>query len=154
MRKTGVFITAVILMLQLISFFPVTEAGPLVTSVSTEADPYIEVDVSPGSTGTATIQGNVTCQTTNPVTPVTVDLKATSPVGIAVISPPNMEFQGTQQTEEFQVIINAPIGETASTDHSCTVTGTWQQGGQTGTVESSTTQVVILPFSWCNIINT
>ena len=110
--------------------------------------------MSPSSSCTATIQGNVTCQTTNPVTPVTVDLKATSTVGIAVITPPNIEFQGTQQTEDIQVIINVPLGETASTDHSCTITGTWQQGGQTGTVESSTTQVVSLPFSLCNIINT
>lgn len=154
MRKAVLFLITVILMLQFISFFQAVEAGPLVTSVSTDAEPYVEVDVSRGSTGTATIQGNVTCQTTNPVTPVTVSLSAISPVGTAVISPPNMEFQGTQQTEEFQVIINVPLGETASTDHSCTVTGTWQQGGQTGAVESSTTQVVILPFSECNIINT
>jgi hypothetical protein len=154
MRKTWVYAIAILMFLTIsIIPSPSTEAGPLVTSVSTDADPYVEVDVSPGSPGSVTIYGNVTCQTTNPLTPVIVTLAVSSTVGVATIDKPSMEFQGTHQTEEFLVVIT-PLGETASTDYSCIVSGTWQQGGQTGDVDPSTTQVVVLPFSLCNIINT
>jgi hypothetical protein len=112
------------------------------------------VDVSPGNQGSGTILGNVTCQTTNPLTPITVTLTAESEVGTATLDNPTIEFQGTHQSEEIQVVVTVELYTTASGGFTCTLSGTWQQGAQTGDITPTTTQVVVLPFSLCNIINT
>jgi hypothetical protein len=61
-------------------------------------------------------------------------------------------FQGTYQSETIRVSVLVPVSTTeASDEHTCMVSGTWQQGGSSGSTNSAVTQVIILPFSLCNI---
>ncbi len=125
-------------------------AGLLITTVSADTEDSIEIDVSPGEEGRQTIDGTVECQTTNPITPVTVSLTAVSTVGTATLDKPSMVFQGNHQSEDFRVSIAAYSAD-ASDEHTCTVSGSWQQGGSSGSTNSAVTQIIILPFSLCNI---
>ena len=129
-----------------------TEAGPQAANVTVETEDSVEIDVSPGEEGRGVIDGTVECQTTNPLTPVMVSLYAVSSIGVATLDTPQIVFQGTYQSEDIQVSVLVPVSTTESSDeHTCTVTGTWQQGATSGETNSAVTQVIILPFSLCNI---
>jgi hypothetical protein len=145
-KARGLAILILLMLLVELSIVSFSASAGLITTVSVDMDDLVEVDVSPGSDGTAAIKGVVTCQTANPA-PCIVNLSPTSSVGSATIDKPSIVFQGGGiQSREFEVVIVVPLFSDASESESCTVRGTWQQGGTSGQVESVTTQIIILPF--------
>ena len=153
MRKIWVYAIALIMFLSIIiQLSNSTEAGPQAANVTVETEDSVEIDVSPGEEGRGVIDGTVECQTTNPLTPVMVSLYVVSSIGVATLDTPQIVFQGNYQSEDIRVSIRVPVSTTeASDEHTCTVTGTWQQGATNGEINPAVTQVIILPFSLCNI---
>ena len=152
MRKaTSLLLAALLISLSILNLlsFP-TAAGPL-TTVTIETEPLTEIEVAPGSLGQGAVQGNVTCVTLDPA-PVIVNLNADTTIGTSTLDHPQMEFQGVgTDTQEFKIVIQVPILITSSGEHTCTVSGTWQQGATSDSAEGDMFQVIILPFSYCNI---
>lgn len=148
MRKAALgFVVCLLLLFSFINLFSTPTSADLITTVTAEVDQdELSVDVSPGSTGSTTFTGVVTVQNINSATPLTVSLESESTVGTSVITPPSMVFQGGKTSDSFQVIVNVPLGTTASEDHTGTVSGTWVQGGRSGEVEGDTFKIIISPF--------
>ncbi|UCF08109.1 MAG: hypothetical protein JSW28_10810 [Thermoplasmata archaeon] len=49
------------------------------------------------------------------------------------------------------MVCTVPLHTSASDKHSIEIGGTWQQGAQSGDVESAFVQLIVLPFSLCEI---
>jgi uncharacterized membrane protein len=106
----------------------------------------VEVDVSPGSSGEVGTTVNVTCQKVSPATLV-VDLSASVPGGSATLNPASLTFEEVgPETQEVNVTVRIPL-LTASSEKTCTISGTWNQGATSGQVEPAVIQVNVLPFS-------
>jgi uncharacterized membrane protein len=142
-----VTLAVVLFLILILNVIPLNASAGVLTEVVVETSDTAEAHVDPGSAGQAPITGTVTVTNYNTATPLTVTLSVTTTVGTATIDKQQMSFQGSRQTEEFEILIQVPIVIThASDDHSCTVGGTWAQGATTGQVEEDTTQVTVLPF--------
>ena len=137
----------ILFLLSIFSVIPFTSSADPLTTVTVDViQDVTTVDVSPGSVGYAVVQGNVTVDDYNTATPLIVNLNAQATVGSAIIDKTQMVFQGSKKSDTFQVNVQVPIGASASEDNSCTVSGTWQQGGRSGTVEPDTFKIIILPY--------
>jgi hypothetical protein len=147
MRKAGsVALIVVLILLSMMNIIPFSaDAGPM-TEVTMEPEyQEKEVDVAPGSTGGVSATINVSCQSFDP-TPVLVSLSANFSGGVLSLSPAQLLFQGpVTETQEVVVDMTVPLLTPAS-EMPCTVSGTWQQGGFTGSVEPATIMVYVLPF--------
>jgi hypothetical protein len=124
-----------------------TEADPITTVIIQIEQSFGEVNVAPGSTGYFTLEGNVTCDTYNTATPCMVSLSADSTIGAITLSPSSMIFQGSSDNvQEFVMDVTVPLLTSASEDHLCTISGTWEQGTRSGQAEPDSFQIIVLPF--------
>ncbi|UCE37245.1 MAG: hypothetical protein JSW00_17500 [Thermoplasmata archaeon] len=146
MRRAGSILVFAMIFLSLLSLFSISSKAGVFTEVTVEVPPACEVDVSPGSSGIATLQGTVTCQTLNTLTPVSVTLEATSTIGWVTISPGGVIFQGSHQSEDINITIGVPITTSTTGDYTCTISGTWEQGPTTGPVNEDSFQILIKSY--------
>jgi hypothetical protein len=123
-----------------------TSKADLFTTVTVETESFCEIDVSPGSDGIAVVKGTVTCENYNTFIPLVVELSATPTVGTATIDPPSIVFQGSHMTEDINITVHVPLLTSASSEHTCNITGVWEQGPTSGPVIGDTFQVIIMPF--------
>ena len=122
------------------------EAG-LVTFVETGISPDAEaVDVSPGSLGQLGFTGTIRVTNYNTATPLIVNLNAQSTVGQATLDKPQMVFQGGKQEDSFNVLVQVPIITTVRQPAQLSISGTWQQGGTSGTVGGSQAPFLVEQF--------
>jgi hypothetical protein len=147
MRKAGsVALIVVLILLSMMNTISISiNAGPM-TEVTIEPEyQEKEVNVAPGTTGVVSTLKNVTCQSYDP-TQVQVSLSASFPGGAVSLSPASMQFQGSGTESQIVAIdMTVPLLSPAS-EMPCTISGTWQQGGFTGSVEPATIMVYVLPF--------
>ena len=121
------------------------DAGPMTEVTMDPAYQEKEVDVAPGSTGVVTADINVTCQSIDP-TPLMVSLAANFPGGAVSLSPAGLIFEGSgTETKEVDISMTVPLLTPAS-EMPCIISGTWNQGGFSGSVEPVTVMVYVLPF--------
>jgi hypothetical protein len=146
MRKAGSIIVFALIFLSLLSSLSFSSKADLFTTVTVETEPSCEIDVSPGSTSVAVVQGTVTCENYNTFIPLVVELSATSTVGTAAIDKPQIVFQGSHMAEDINITVGVPQLTSASSEHTCNITGVWEQGPTTGPVIGDTFQVIIMPF--------
>jgi hypothetical protein len=147
MRKVGSIGIILLLFLSALSTISYSANAGFLTIVTAEADGMIEVDVSPGSTGVGVIQATITCTNYNTITPLIVSLYADSSAGQATLDKPQLVFQGSYQSEGVNITIQLPTITTSATDdYTCTLSGTWEQGGTTGSVTEDTTMIIVLPY--------
>ncbi len=155
MRKAGSIGIILLLFLSALSTISFSATAGLLTIVTAEADNMVEVDVSPGSTGTVSIKATITCTNYNTITPLIVSLNAESSAGQATLDKPQLVFQGSYQSEDVDISIQLPIITTsAMDDQTCTLSGTWEQGGTTGSVQEDTTKIIVLPYYRCVVYST
>ncbi len=152
MKKVCWFPTMALMMLFLITnivtFSGIAEPWPTITI---EAEPQAEVDVSPGSRCLTTVIGNVTCESTTPED-VIVRLSLSRSECRASISPPVMVFEGMgTETKELKVNISLSMKTSSYENPTATIIGTWTQGGVSSEVEPFTIRVIVLPFSKARI---
>jgi hypothetical protein len=127
---------------------PTSTEADLITTVIIQIEPLSrEVDVSPGSTGIITAVGNVTCDTSNTAVLCWVELLGNTTTGSVSISPSHAAFQGSSDNvQEFVMDVTVPLLTSASEDHLCTISGTWEQGTRSGQAEPDSFQIIVLPF--------
>jgi hypothetical protein len=127
---------------------PTSTEADLITTVIIQIEPLSrEVDVSPGSTGIITAAGNVTCDTSNTAVLCWVELLGNTTTGSVSISPSHAAFQGSSDNvQEFVMDVTVPLLTSASEDHLCTISGTWEQGTRSGQAEPDSFQIIVLPF--------
>ncbi len=147
MRKAGsvaLIVVLILLYMQNICSFS-ADAGPMTDVTMDPEHQEKEVNVAPGSTGDVSTTINVSCQSFGP-TPVMVSLSASFPGGATSLSPAGLIFQGSgTETQEVRVDMTVPLLTQAS-GMLCTVSGIWNQGGFSGSVEPVTIWVYVLPF--------
>jgi hypothetical protein len=147
MGKVGSYVITLVFLLSIVNIVSISSEAGILTEVSVEADPYVEINVEPGSIGRGVIYANVTSVNYNVATPLIVSLFAESTIGSPSLNSPQIVFQGSYQSEVIMISILVPIITTsASEDQKCTITGIWQQGGTQGDVDGDFTQVIILPY--------
>jgi hypothetical protein len=76
-----------------------------------------------------------------------VELLGNTTTGSVSISPSHAAFQGSSDNvQEIVVNVEVPLHTSASEDHMCTISGTWEQGTRSGQAEPDTFQIIVLPF--------
>lgn len=152
MRKVSWILVAVIFIYYFVtnpvSFSVIAEPWPTVTI---EAEPQAEVDVSPGSRCLTTVTGNVTCNSST-LDDVTVRLSLERDKCRGVLSPPVMYFEGIgTETKDLRVNISLSMKTSSYERPTATIIGTWEQGVLSGEVEPFTIQVIVLPYNRASI---
>lgn len=149
MRKVSpILLVSFFVLLSCLTIVPTSIKADLITTVTIQIGPSSrDVDVAPGSTGIVSATGNVTCDTLNTAAPCMVELSGNTTIGSVSISPAGMIFQGTDDNvQKFVVDVTVPILTSASEEHFCTISGTWEQGTRSGQAEPDTFQIIVLPF--------
>lgn len=121
------------------------EAGLLTIVQADINEGYLEVDVSPGSTGSVTFTGTIEVTNYNSATPLIVSLMATIGLGTATVAPPSMVFQGGKTSDNFQIVCVIPLLSPFQPT-TITVSGTWQQGGIVNNIQPATATLMISQF--------
>jgi hypothetical protein len=125
-----------------------SEASPLtvVTLKLQEVPP--KVDVSPGSSGITTFQGEIRCIKYGP-DQVKAYLQASSDTGGANVNPPSRVFSGASGSEEvdtFSLTTRVPMGYTFMATPQVVVSGYFVQGGLTYEIPAVTQFIEIEPY--------
>jgi hypothetical protein len=148
MRKAGTQLLAIFFLMSSVCYIAHSTQAGLLTEVYVDViEPFVEINVEPGSLGQGVINANVTCENFNAATPLIVSLYTESTIGSSTLDKPQIVFQGGHQSEVVKVSILVPIiTSSASDDHKLTITGIWQQGGTEGPVNGDYSQIIILPY--------
>jgi hypothetical protein len=147
MRKVGSIGIILLLFLATLSAISFTSTAGLVTIVQARVEGTVYVDVSPGSTGIMNINATIVATNYNTSTPLIINLSTTITAGQATLNKTQLVFQGGHQSEDVNITIQIPIENTSTTlEYSCFLSGTWQQGGDTGSVGGGNTNIIILPY--------
>lgn len=121
------------------------EAGPFTTVEISVISPPNTIDVSPEATGMTLGTFTVNCTTYNTITPVTVQLSAEMNHGNATIDSSQITLQGSEMSDDFEVMIKVPLKSRVQT-LDLKISGTWEQGPWTGSVEPVHCDVQIAPY--------
>ena len=140
------FVVAIILFTHLSTVS--VRASPFTTVIiSLQEDPPC-VDVSPGSSGIFTVEGEVACVKWGP-DQVKVFLQAQFEYANASVVPSNFVFagtSGTEETESFTVSTKVPQGTSSLRTATLTVSGYWIQGGLQYEIAPVSIMVIILQY--------
>jgi hypothetical protein len=147
-KVSPILLVSFFVLLSCLTIVPTSIKADLITTVTIQIEQLSgEVNVAPGSIGHLSVWGNVTCETYNTAAPCMVELSANSTIGSVSIIPAGMIFQGTNDNvQTFAVDVTIPLLTSASEEHSCTISGTWEQGTRSGQAEPDTFQIIVLPF--------